>query len=347
MYEEHDDMTGKLVSILIPAYNSGAWIDATLQSAIRQSWPTKEIIVVDDGSSDDTLARARRYASDSIKVVSQANSGASAARNHAYRLAQGDYLQWLDADDLLEPDKIAYQMAQASEDADPRQLYSGAFGEFYCDTSQARFIPTSLWRNLRPVEYFSDKFNGNCWFNPSAWLISRELAEMAGGWNEDLSLDDDGEYFCRLVAKSSGITFVGRAKSFYRRGNASSLSRSNSRRACESLVTSLHLCIDEYLGLEDSPASRAASVGYLQMWVTHTDLFRGQNEDLLEDLTSLARRLGGTLENRAGSQKYRLVRKVLGEQGEIQVRHFTRLCRFKLEGWMEFLRMRTRAVLDE
>src|SRR4051812_10472186 len=99
-----------LVSIVIPAYNAERWIAYTLQSAIGQTWPHKEIIVVDDGSTDRTGEIARRFASNEISVVSIPNQGAAAARNHGLHLSQGDYIQWLDADDVLAPDKIERQL---------------------------------------------------------------------------------------------------------------------------------------------------------------------------------------------------------------------------------------------
>jgi glycosyltransferase involved in cell wall biosynthesis len=86
-----------LVSILVPAYNAGEWIADTLQSAVAQTWPHREIIVVDDGSRDDTAAIARRFAPQGVTVVSQPNQGAAAARNAALSLSRGDYIQWLDA----------------------------------------------------------------------------------------------------------------------------------------------------------------------------------------------------------------------------------------------------------
>ena len=81
-----------LVSILIPAYNADRWIVAALESALAQTWPNKEVILVDDGSSDDTLRIGRTFESGSVKVLSQKNSGASAARNLALSHAQGDYI---------------------------------------------------------------------------------------------------------------------------------------------------------------------------------------------------------------------------------------------------------------
>ena len=78
-----------LVSILIPAYNAEAWISDTLRSALAQTWERKEIIVVDDGSTDRTLAVARQFESDQLRVVTHDNQGASATRNKAYLVEQG------------------------------------------------------------------------------------------------------------------------------------------------------------------------------------------------------------------------------------------------------------------
>src|SRR6266513_6470560 len=113
-----------LVSILIPAYNAERWIADTIRSALAQTWPRKEIIIVDDGSRDQTRRVARQFASGDVSVIAQENQGAAAARNNAFELCQGDYIQWLDADDLLSPDKIAKQMAAAEQYQDTRRLLS-------------------------------------------------------------------------------------------------------------------------------------------------------------------------------------------------------------------------------
>ena len=131
-----------LVSILIPAFNAQEWIADTLKSAMGQTWPRKEIIVVDDGSRDQTLAIARGLGSKEVSVVTQANQGAAATRNRAYSICQGDYIQWLDADDLLEPDKIARQMDATDRDAGKRMLLSSAWGYFMYRVHRADFVPT-------------------------------------------------------------------------------------------------------------------------------------------------------------------------------------------------------------
>src|SRR6266581_2015651 len=141
------------VSIRIPAYNAEEWIGDTLESALAQTWPRKEIIVVDDGSRDRTVAIAQRFASEKVRVISQRNQGAAAARNAAFSHCRGDYIQWLDADDLLAPDKIAKQIHMIDADRGRRTLLSSAWGHFFYRSHRARFSSTSLWCDLSPTEW--------------------------------------------------------------------------------------------------------------------------------------------------------------------------------------------------
>ena len=121
----------QLVSILIPAYNAEKWIRDTINSALSQTWPKKEVIIVDDGSTDNTLQIARQFESKSVKVITQENMGACVARNKALSFAQGDYIQWLDADDLLAPDKISQQLKYAGDGRNSQILLSSAWCRFY------------------------------------------------------------------------------------------------------------------------------------------------------------------------------------------------------------------------
>src|SRR5689334_20141129 len=144
-----------LVSILIPAYNAERWIGDAIRSARAQTWPRVEIIIVDDGSRDRTLEIARQFASKDVSVLTQENQGASTARNRAFEYCQGDYVQWLDADDVLAPDKIARQMevASSSEVAGKRIVLSSAWAYFIYSRKRARFVATPLWCDLEPVEW--------------------------------------------------------------------------------------------------------------------------------------------------------------------------------------------------
>ena len=104
-----------LVSVLIPCYNAGRWIDETLDSVLAQTWPNVEIIVVDDGSTDDSGAILDGYAARGVTCIHQPNRGKTAALNRCLHGARGEFVQYLDADDLLAPDKIELQVSRLTE----------------------------------------------------------------------------------------------------------------------------------------------------------------------------------------------------------------------------------------
>src|SRR5215475_845701 len=176
-------MGQELVSILIPAYNKERWISETIESALMQTWSKKELIIVDDGSRDKTLEIIKGFESNNVKVIAQENQGACAARNRAYSLAQGSYIQWLDADDLLHPQKIEAQMRRAVAGAGPLSLKTAGFGLFYFRRQRAKFQPTRLWQDLSPADWIITSFTENAWMNPTAWLVTRELTDAAGEWD--------------------------------------------------------------------------------------------------------------------------------------------------------------------
>src|SRR5207244_8322155 len=167
----------------------------------------------------------QQRASKAMSEMTKKNQGASTARNRAFELSQGDYIQWLDADDLLASDKIAQQMAVAEQVGSKRTLISSTWAYFIYSRNRAEFAPTPLWCDLAPVEWLIRKMGQNLQMPPATWLVSRELTQAAGSWDTRLSFDDDGEYFCRVVMASDGIHFVPDAKTFYRTSGFYSLSK--------------------------------------------------------------------------------------------------------------------------
>jgi glycosyltransferase involved in cell wall biosynthesis len=304
----------ELVSILIPAYNAEEWLPATIQSALVQTWPRTEVIVVDDGSKDGTLATARAFESKKVKVVTQPNSGAPAARNKAFELAQGTQIQWLDADDLLDPGKVSVHMQAAREIDNPRVMLAGSFGTFFYRAAKAVFAPTSLWCDLSPVDYLVTRFRDNVYFQTGAWLVSRELSEATGPWTEFGSPDDDGEYFCRMVTKSQGVKFVPDARIYYRVGNYGALNKARSATAQTALFGSKVKCINYLRSLDDSPRSRAAAVQLLHDTLSY---FYPEREDLVNEARRLAAALGGELREPVLKWKYRPVEWLCGRSAAI------------------------------
>jgi glycosyltransferase involved in cell wall biosynthesis len=299
-----------LVSILIPAYNAEEWLPDTICSAIAQTWPRKEIIVVDDGSSDQTAVVARRFASKDVAVISTENQGAAAARNHALRLSQGDYIQWLDADDLLARDKIERQL-EALRDVDSKRiLLSSSWASFYYRTRSARFVPSPLWQDLSPVEWLLRKMGQNFHMLISTWLTSRELAEAAGPWDTRLLVDDDGEYFCRVLLASKDIRFVAKAWVFYRRTSSNRVSYIGaSDKKKDAMLLSMKLHIQYIRSLEESERVQNACLAYLQTWF---DTFYPERPDLVVEMQALAAQLQGHLESPRLRWKYAWIKPVLG-----------------------------------
>lgn len=298
-----------LVSILIPCYNAEPWLAETLESALQQTWKNIEIIIVDDGSIDGSLAVAKKFESRNVKVISQTNRGASAARNKALQEAQGDFIQYLDADDLLAPDKIEHQIQLLNCDRNSDYIASGAWARFYQNPSEALFIPQSLWVDMPPVEWLVYAWEGHLMMHPAAWLVPRKVADKAGIWNETLSLNDDGEYFCRILLASQGVKFSSEAKSYYRSGNSNSLSGSKSRQAWESAFLALELVTNNLLLKEDSPRTRHACATVFQRFIyeVYPDV-----PQLRKKAESRVRSLGGSDLPPLGGKLYLKISRFIG-----------------------------------
>ncbi|MBD2176620.1 glycosyltransferase family 2 protein [Pseudanabaena sp. FACHB-1998] len=298
-----------LVSTIIPAYNAAPYISETLDSALSQTWQNIEIIVVDDGSKDDTLAIAKKYESKKVKVINQQNKGASAARNRALKEAQGDFIQYLDADDLLASDKIERQLKLL--DFNPLSNYSvsGEWARFYQKPYEAVFTPQSLWSDMSPITWLVTAWEKNLMMHPGAWLVSRNITESAGIWNEKISLNDDGEYFCRIILASKEVKFCAGAKSYYRSGISGSLSGSKSRQALESVYLSVDLCTNNLLAVEDSERTRLACANFFQRFIY--ELYP-EAYDLIKKSEEKIKQFGGSNIKPLGSPRFEFLSYFLG-----------------------------------
>jgi glycosyltransferase involved in cell wall biosynthesis len=322
-----------LVSILIPAYNAERWIAECLVSAIGQTWPHTEIIVVDDGSTDSTLAIASSFASETVSVVSQPHSGAATARNRALSLSHGDYMQWLDADDVLGPEKIERQLLLARRHT-ARTLLSSAWGSFIYRRSHSKFVPTALWQDQSPLEWLARKMEHNLHMQTATWLVSRELTDAAGPWNTDLSYDDDGEYFCRVLLHADQVRFAGDGNVFFRASNPGSLSTiGSSREKMSSAFRSARLHIAYLRSMEDSERTRAVCVTFLQ---TSLKIFHPDRPDLVNEARQLAGELGGSLEPPRLTWKYAWISTLFGELAARRAQIRLRLIRRAVTRWWDW-----------
>lgn len=300
-----------LVSIIIPAYNAESYLPYTLQSAIAQTWPHKEIIVINDGSTDRTAEVAKRLATKEVRVVSTANQGLSAAVNHGLSLCQGDYVQELDADDILAPDKIQRQLEALRPSDSKRTLLSSPWAHFYYRTRIARFIPNSLWQDLSPAEWLLRKMGENLHMQNATWLVSRELMEAAGPWDANLRYDQDGEYFCRVLLASDGTRFVRDARIFYRVSGSHSISHIGDADKDKriSYMVSIKLHIKYLRSLEESERVRQTCLTFLQNKLRY---FYGREPEMVDELQTMAAQVGGHLEIPRLRPKYAWMKPVIG-----------------------------------
>jgi glycosyltransferase involved in cell wall biosynthesis len=197
------------VTIAIPAYNAELWLRDTLNSALAQSLPAHEIIVVDDGSKDRTGEVARSFG-DRVRYVRQTNQGVSAARNTAIREATGDWIAFLDSDDLIVFEKLEKQVALIEANPELVVVYS-AFSYLYPD-GKTRLVPAFPAADLWPALRYRTPIL------PSASLVRRSALAEVGGFSTEYHYGEDWELWLRVVRRYTANAFQDHPESltFYR-----------------------------------------------------------------------------------------------------------------------------------
>jgi len=201
------------VSVVIPAYNAARWIPETLDSVLAQTFRDFEVIVVDDGSTDQTPEVLAGYG-DRIHCLPKVNGGASSARNMGIRAARGSYIAFVDADDLWLPEKLQLQMELLARHPDLAWVYSDAIvfdgknGQELCKISDAtKLYDGDILRPLLLRDFIA---------SPTP-VIRRDVFDTVGFFDEspDLQLGEDWNMLLRIAAKFQ-VRFVERPLAKYR-----------------------------------------------------------------------------------------------------------------------------------
>jgi glycosyltransferase involved in cell wall biosynthesis len=297
-----------LVSVVIPCYNVAPWLEAAVASARAQTWRRYEIILVDDGSSDGSGELADRLAGPDMQVKHQENMGQCAAFNAGLRCAQGEFIEYLDADDVLAPDKISVQLDRLRE-LPKDWLASGAWARFNADPADSVFTPEAVWRDLSPVEWLVTSWRGGGMMHGAAWLSPRGVVASAGPWDESLTLVNDLDYFTRLLLAGAGVAFCPNARTFYRSNVAGSLSRLTTRKAWDSAFRATELSTSALLAREDSARVRQACAMNFQRLVhsAYPDV-----PDLVAKAEKRIAELGGSDLLPGGGTVFQRLRRIVG-----------------------------------
>ncbi len=259
-------MTLPLVSFLTPAYNAAAYLGATIQSALGQTYPRVELIVVNDGSHDETLAVARSFRDPRVKVIDQQNRGQSASENVAFRACQGEYVVYLDSDDLVSPEKVEVQIRRLRE-ADRGCVAFGPWGRFHDDTTNTRFVPEPFWRDIAPIDFHVEMWERHSMVQGGCYMLPREFVETAPPWDESLFLLNDFPYFPRVLMQARQLLFCPKAILYYRSGLPNSLSGKKSPAAWASAHSAVTSGTAFLIQQEDSLRTRRAWCRQLEEFV--------------------------------------------------------------------------------
>jgi glycosyltransferase involved in cell wall biosynthesis len=183
-----------LISVIIPTYNRAGVLPEAIDSALSQDYGNFEVIIVDDGSTDETPALLERYGT-RITVIRQSNRGVSAARNRGVREANGDLIAFLDSDDLWQPGKLSTQAA----------FYKSHPDVLVCQTEETwirngrRVNPKH--RHKKPSGWIFEPSLALCLVSPSAVMIRRGLFEEMGGFDESLPACEDYDLWLRISCR--------------------------------------------------------------------------------------------------------------------------------------------------
>jgi glycosyltransferase involved in cell wall biosynthesis len=247
-----------LVSVIIPSYNTGRYLPEALESVFAQTYPHYEIIVVDDGSTDETKAILQPYLS-RIQYLYQTNQGVSAARNHALSKANGEWLLFLDADDKLSPSKLEKQLATANENT--AILHSGWWlmaedGSLMSELKPYLQSPTldlETWLFWKPVY-------------PAAMLFRRDYVEKVAGFDTNLAHAEDVDLVFRIAAAGGESLWLREATAYYRQREGSASTKSLKQ------AQSIEMVLDKFFTLPQIPqkiCKLESSVRYFTiLWYT-------------------------------------------------------------------------------
>lgn len=319
-------MASPTVSVVIPAFNAEEFISATISSVLNQTFSDLEVLVVDNLSTDDSVRITQQFDDPRVHLYQCHRRGATAARNMGIELSKGDYLQFLDADDCLAPQKIQKQLELLSG-YPKRTVASCAWGRFVREIESAEFVQQRVWKDYEPAwKWLLDSWQGGGMMQTACWLVPRQIAENAGPWNETLisNPNDDGEYFCRVLLQSQGVAFCPINGVFYR----SSIPGSLSRRVDDDAVESSFHTADLYeqhvtnagLGNDFGAALRR---NYLNLIYQ----FHPSRKDLVKKAWHNAIRLGGKNPKGVGGDFFQQVARLIGFMNALRLRQFMALFR--------------------
>lgn len=259
------------VSVVIPAYNQAQYLSGAIESVLAQTYQDYEIIVVNDGSTDNTAEVATRFEPD-IRYIYQKNQGLAGARNTGIRHARGQYIALLDSDDLWLPTFLEEMMALAAANPDAAVFYGGMH---YIDANGSPLSQQGGIKSTPPEEMYRTLLRANH-LVPSATMLKRSIVVEAGLFDIAFRRLQDWELWIRLLRQ--GQTFIGLDQCLlqYRiHGESLSIDPSGGQKAAR-MVVEKHFGLDDEK-YEDWPADKRRAYGGLYRYCALSSVQRQNN----------------------------------------------------------------------
>jgi hypothetical protein len=218
-----------LVSTIIPVFNRPVQLREAVASVLAQDWQLIEILIVDDGSTDETATTAAELAKEhagTVRVLRRANGGPGAARETGRLAARGEFIQYLDSDDALLPGKFSAQVAalRGEPDADV------AYGITHLRLQDGKLAPGPHKLTGQRIAAMFPDFLVSRWWETATPLYRRRAVDRAGPWTT-ARMEEDWEYDCRIAALGGRLAWVDRPVAEHRQHAGPRLSRSTTRDA--------------------------------------------------------------------------------------------------------------------
>lgn len=310
----------------MPLYNAERFVVEAIESIIVQTYQNWELIIVNDGSTDNSLAVAKLFENDKIKIFTKVNSGAAASRNFGYKHSVGKNIKFFDADDIINP-KILEEQAKLAIKY-PKSIISGKWGRFYKDDlSTFKLSPEECWQDMQPVDWICSSWkNGQCMTQPGIFLIPKSIIEKAGLWDERLSLIDDFEFFTRVILASENIKFSDASCLYYRSGISGTLSSQKTRKAAESAYLSGSLGIEYLLQKKNTIETKKICANLLMNLVYE---YYTQYPDITLKLEKKIKELGGSNLKYSSNRWMRIISKLINWKVLEKIKKCLRNCKKK------------------
>lgn len=318
-------MSTPVVSVIIPVFNAQSYIADTIQSVLNQTWNNLEIIIINDGSTDDSEKIIHTFLHDfRIKYIFQKNQGSATARNVGLSAATGDYIQYLDADDIISNNKIESQVIALS-DKSPFDIAICKTRIFHTNLGDNNEEISSqfLYSTSKPIDFILNLYGLNGedgMIQPNAFLISRHLAMAVGQW--DLSIapspDDDGEYFCRVMLQATGIHLTD-GINYYRKQISSKKSLSNQHDYLHSKgkLGALILKTNHLLEIENSERVKYTMA---KQFANFMYMYDGKFKDLSDEAETYIHKMGLKKVPVAGGNNFKRMAHVIGFKQALKIK---------------------------